>query len=195
MIVNEAKVPSSPTKEELLAFGGFSEASINGIRSSDRVRAQPYADDSQMERAMRLAKQRDYQGTALASKLSISYISDDVIISRAQKLGVSLGTSANEVATSIKDLKDVEKQRELTILERNKNISEDDPHNLFVSKVSGLCEDLTEEDGFGLDDHTDQICPEVKSSRGYKKKAVKAETTKVRRSARIRKKSEETILK
>jgi hypothetical protein len=136
---------------------------------------------------MGLAIQRDYQGTALASKLSISYISDDVIISRAQKLGVSLGTSANEVATSIKDLKDVEKQRELTILERNKNISEDDPHNLFVSKVSGLCEDLTEEDGFGLDDHTDQICPEVKSSRGCKKKAVKVETTKVRRSARIRK--------
>jgi hypothetical protein len=138
VIANAAKVPNSPTREELLSFGGYSEASINGICSSDRVRAQPNADDSQMERAMR---------TISTSKLSISHISDDVIVSRARKLGFSLGKSANEIATTIKNLKYIEKQMELAILEHNKKLSEHHPHNIFVSKVSGLCADLTEEDG------------------------------------------------
>nr|XP_051221923.1 uncharacterized protein LOC127340189 [Lolium perenne] len=54
--------PRSPTREQLIAFGGISEPAFNGIRSSDRIRAQPNADVSQMERAIQLAQQRDNQG-------------------------------------------------------------------------------------------------------------------------------------
>jgi hypothetical protein len=72
---------------------------------------------------------------------------------------------------------------------------------LFVSKVSGLCEDLTEEDlaendMIGLDDgHTDQTCHdflEVKAKGVAKRKTrvsekVVVEKPIVRRSSRIRK--------
>jgi hypothetical protein len=52
--------------------------------------------------------------------------------------------------------------------------------------VSGLCEDLTEEDSWGGDDHTDQSCQEVTITRKRNKKIV-VEKTKVRRSSRIKK--------
>jgi hypothetical protein len=179
--------PSLPTREELIAFGGISEPAFNGIRSSDRLRAQPNADASQLERAMQLAQQRDNQGKASVSKLSITSLSNDEILSRVNKLGVSFGKSSTEVANSINLLKAVEKEREFNILEHNKIPSDDDPHNLFVSKVSGLCEDLTEEEEIGLEGHTNHICQEAKSSLFCSKRVFKVEQPRVRRSARIKK--------
>ncbi|KAK1613558.1 hypothetical protein QYE76_019075 [Lolium multiflorum] len=48
-----------PSMEEVISFGGISRGSDMGIRSSDRIRAQPNADATQMERAMDLAQRRD----------------------------------------------------------------------------------------------------------------------------------------
>jgi hypothetical protein len=84
-------------------------------------------------------------------------------------------------------LKAVEKEREFNILEHNKIPSDDDPHNLVVSKVSGLCEDLTEEEEIGLEGHTNHICQEAKSSLFCSKRVFKVEQPRVRRSARIKK--------
>jgi hypothetical protein len=193
--VNTGDFPRSPTREELIAFGGISEPAFNGIRSSDRIRAQPNADVSQMERAIQLAQQRDNQGKASVSKHSFTSLSNDEILSRANKLGVSFGKTSNQVADSIIMLKAVENERECTILERKKRTSDDDPHNLFVSKVSGLCEDLTEEETFGLEDHTDHFCQEAKSGHARSKRFIKVEQPKVRRSARIKKNQKKKILK
>ncbi|KAM0829410.1 hypothetical protein ACQ4PT_066884 [Festuca glaucescens] len=50
----------SPTQqhsmEEIIAYGGIPQAGSVGLRSSDRIRAQPNADATQLERAMDLAK-------------------------------------------------------------------------------------------------------------------------------------------
>jgi hypothetical protein len=186
-VVNTGDFSRSPTREELIAFGGISEPAFNGIRSSDRIRAQPNADVSQMERAIQLSQQRDNQGKASVSKHSFTSLSNDEILARANKLGVSFGKTSNQVADSIIMLKAVENERECTILERKKRTSDDDPHNLFVSKVSGLCEDLTEEETFGLEDHTDHFCQEAKSGHARSKRFIKVEQPKVRRSARIKK--------
>jgi hypothetical protein len=44
-VLEEAK---SFSRDEVIAFGGISEASVRGIRSSARIEAQPNADDTQM---------------------------------------------------------------------------------------------------------------------------------------------------
>jgi hypothetical protein len=92
--VNTGDFPRSPTREELIAFGGISEPAFNGIRSSERIRAQPNADVSQMERAIQLAQQRDNQGKASVPKHSFTSLSNDEILARANKLGVSFGKTS-----------------------------------------------------------------------------------------------------
>jgi hypothetical protein len=43
------------SKEEVIKFGGISENVAKGMRSSDRIRAQPNADATQIERAQERA--------------------------------------------------------------------------------------------------------------------------------------------
>nr|XP_051199363.1 uncharacterized protein LOC127312853 [Lolium perenne] len=50
---------NKPSMEEVISFGGISRGSDMGLRSSDRIRRQPNADATQMERAMDLAQRRD----------------------------------------------------------------------------------------------------------------------------------------
>ena len=45
-----------PSEAEIFAFGGIPDASLVGLRSSDRIRNQPNADSSIMERAMHRAQ-------------------------------------------------------------------------------------------------------------------------------------------
>jgi hypothetical protein len=167
-----SKACLSPSKEEIIAFGGIPEGAAAGIRSSDRICAQPNGDDTQMQRAMRLAQLCDQNGMSSEPKLSINSFSIDDIKSRTLKLGVSLGVLDSEIGKSINLLKNVETERNLVILERKINTCDEDPRNLFVSKVSGLCEDLTEEDSWGGDDHTDQSCQEVTITRKHNKTIV-----------------------
>ena len=54
--------PFSPTKvstADIVAFGGIPEPSSAGLRSSNRLRAQPNADVPMLERAMKIVEQRD----------------------------------------------------------------------------------------------------------------------------------------
>jgi hypothetical protein len=50
-----------PSIAEVTAFGGIPDPNFGGHRSSVRVRAQPDADELQMERAMRAAKLHDIE--------------------------------------------------------------------------------------------------------------------------------------
>jgi hypothetical protein len=77
---------------------------------------------------------------------------------------------------SVKTIKDVEHDMDLVILKRNNNANHDDPHNLFVSEVSGLCEDPMMEDALDLDDNTYQIFHEVEVTRTHKCKIVDKST-------------------
>jgi hypothetical protein len=65
-------------------------------RSSERVRAQPNADATQLERAVSPTSKKNVlilpsTDPKSKSKLSLLSIPDEVIIERASKLGVSLG--------------------------------------------------------------------------------------------------------
>lgn len=53
---------TSIPREKLIAFGGIPEAMATGLRSSTRIREQPNADATQMERAMDRANSRDMAG-------------------------------------------------------------------------------------------------------------------------------------
>lgn len=146
-------ISSTPSREETIAFGGIPEVIVAGIRSSERIRAQPNADAPQMERAMERAHSRNMSGAAITPKFSFRNISDNSVIARASKLGFSLVKSPSEITLSVKNLKYIEKDRVITILDNNLSINDENPHKLFVSKVSGLCEDLADEDFVGLEDH------------------------------------------
>ena len=126
-------------------------------------------------------------GIMSPSKFSFCNIPDCSVVARACKLGVSLGKSQSEIASSVKDLKNVEYNRHLTRLSNNIGKEDNDPHCLYVSQVSGLCEDLTEEDNLAMADHTDLQRHRATYTRGRKKKSV--DKSKVRRSARLRKSS------
>ena len=95
---------SMPTMAEMVAFGGISDG-LAGVRSSDRIRAQPLADATQLQRAIHLAQQRDSPGMLSNSKLSFISITNDQIIARASRLGISLGESPSAISSSINLIK------------------------------------------------------------------------------------------
>jgi hypothetical protein len=128
---------------------------------------------------------RFIQGLSSAPKHSILNFPDHVIADRASRLGVSLGDSPSLIDASVQILKATEEDRYLTMLKSKVSTVEDDPQNLFVSKVSALCEVLTDEEVLGLDDHKDPSNKNVHVTRTRKKKSY--DKTKVRRSSRIRK--------
>ena len=119
------------------------------------------------------------------SKLSILNIPNDEIIARASRLGISLGESPSAITASVNLVKETEYDRSLVILQKNLRTLENDPKILLVSKVSGLCEDLLEEDALGNKDHTDpdQMVFKVKSNRGKNG----SNQVRVRRSSRLKK--------
>jgi hypothetical protein len=150
---------------------------------------------------MHLAQQCQVPGSTFEHNFSILKMSDNVIVNRASKLGVSLGNSSVAALSSVRDIKEVEHQRELVILNKKNSVEETNPQNLFVSKISCLCQDLTEEDltedeMIVLDDgHTDQICHNFlkEKAKGVAKrktrvsKKVVVEKPIVRRSLRVQK--------
>ena len=71
------------------------------------------------------------------------------------------------------------------MLNKNLNALDEDPHNLFVSKVSGLCDDLEEEEADELRDQTDHLGQLSTRKRGRKKIVVDKKN--LRRSARLKK--------
>jgi hypothetical protein len=78
------------TQEKIVAFGGIQEESRRDVRSSGRLRTQPNADMTQMERAMMIAKKRAETpviGMSIPKPISIMSFSNDQIIGNVQSLG------------------------------------------------------------------------------------------------------------
>jgi hypothetical protein len=85
-----------PSTEEVIAFGGIPQPTA-GVRSSKRLGGQPDADMPRLEKAMKNAHLRDEVFTTGQSAIpmhSICNIPDSEIVKRANRIGVSLVTSA-----------------------------------------------------------------------------------------------------
>jgi hypothetical protein len=93
-------------------------------RSRDRVHAQDNADATQMERAVALAQKKNGHASAgthhnLKSKVSFLSLSNNQIVARASKLGVSLGVYVDQVASSVQKIKSIEIDHRITYLKNN----------------------------------------------------------------------------
>jgi hypothetical protein len=91
-------------RKEIIDYGGITEASMMTPRSSEQVRSQANADATQLERAIVLAQKKDdayLSGTCkkLKSRLSFLSLTDNEIMCKASKLGVSLGASDSQIAS------------------------------------------------------------------------------------------------
>jgi hypothetical protein len=144
---------------EVINFGGIQPSSAMGLRSSNRLRAQPNADDTQMERAMMIAQKRDNvqtQGTPSSNKHSFYSFSDEQIIDKAKSIGISLGDTLESRLKSARLVKDIEKQRTVTFL-NSANLQEQNtgeaPICLVISRASNLCDDLYEDHEANVDVH------------------------------------------
>jgi hypothetical protein len=179
------------SKDELIAFGGIPEPSAANIRSSERLRAQPDHDATQMERAQLRAATKNspaVKGNKIAHSLSIASLTNDVIIERANCLGVSLGCSHSQVNDSIQHIKSVDYERTLVMLKKREEKSKhenEDVHSLHMQNIISLSEDLGEEEHVGSQDHEDSILPDIKVTRASRKKP-KVQIA-VRKSARLNK--------
>jgi hypothetical protein len=92
------------SQADIIAFGGIAMETAAEVRSSDRIRAQPNADDTQLERAQRLAQAKDHAtspGTNFINKYSLKYFTNEAVVATASKLGISLGKSPNEIEESV----------------------------------------------------------------------------------------------
>jgi hypothetical protein len=159
----------------MVAFGGVP---LGGICSSERIHAQPNAEATQLEKAQKIAQQRDQamaKGTDLISKFSIASIPNEVVIARASKLGISLGDSPTQVSSSIKSIKEVDLQRTLVMLQRNEEKvkkGESTISNLVLEKAIELSADLEEEEQQGSEGHKDLTLPVPKQKCAYKRKTT-----------------------
>ena len=178
------------SKQEVITFGGISESSATGIRSSARIRAQPNADAQVMEWAQHKAYARDpgyNSGNIISPKFTIASIPTEVVIARASKLGVSLGKSPEQINSSVEFIKDLDLNRALTILERSSGHDlgeKDDMGSLVLQEAIVLSEDLQLEENKALEDHKDLTPRPVKTTRVGKKAAKN--TSVVRRSDRLK---------
>jgi hypothetical protein len=180
----------------VIKFGGISKKSAVGVRSSDRIRAQPNADVSQLERAQERAQIRDYgisSGTKLISKFNLASLPNEIIVARASKLGVSLGVTPSQVDSSIDTIKDLDLERTLTMLKRKENnqkILDEGDSSLVFTEASSLCDDLIESAPDELHTHKEEAARGGRAKtlrRGAKKK--RPDIMGVRRSSRLNKKS------
>jgi hypothetical protein len=116
------------TPQQVIEFGWIREEDVRGVRSSGRLSAQPNADATQMERAMKIAKQRadlPVLGKSPLKSPSITLFTDDHIVQNDVALGVSLGNSHSDCVASARLIKDVELQRNLTMLKKSDSLVKD----------------------------------------------------------------------
>jgi hypothetical protein len=180
---------TTPTLEEVIAFGGISGASQTEVRSCARIRAQPDADNTIMEKATKLQQHHDggFSGIKSPSKLSFVSIPNAEIIDRSSRLGVSLGKNLDEAVENILLMKGIEEERSLVMLQKNNTTNYEadaGPSNLLVSEVSALCEDLVEDEleDIDLDELVTQPLPPIKEKKSRQRKIY--DTTNIRRSNR-----------
>jgi hypothetical protein len=177
--------------EEVIAFGGIKSQEVTGVRSSGKLRAQPNADATQLEKAMMLAQRRNESfAQGISQSHSLLNFSDADIIHNATVLGISMGNSHTEQISAAHKIKDNELQRTLTILKKNESVSDncgDMMPCLIVSHASDLVVDLDDEDHL-MDDNVMCTSPVANKIRRNKKKKS-YDKNKVRRSNRIRNKN------
>jgi hypothetical protein len=186
-------------KKDVIAFGGISEEVVFGVRTSERIKAQPNADVTQLERAQQNAQARDdilYSGTNISSKFTIASIPNEVVVARASKLGISLGVSPSNVSTSINKIKDIDLQRTLIMLRNKSEVQskEDDTFSsLVMDEANGLSSDLVDEEHPSLEGHKDPPLRPTKPIRVYKRRI--RDVAVVRRcSARLKNKNKNSVL-
>jgi hypothetical protein len=155
-----------------LAFGDVSAA---GIRSSERIKKQPNAEATQLERAQGLAMQRDQamaSGISSAFNFSLASFPNDSIVSRVAKLGVKLGESPRQIQEFVNNLKDTDLQRTLVMLKRNEDKiknGQDSISESVLQDAMDLSADLNEEEQQGSFGHEDQDLLSPKQKRRGKK--------------------------
>jgi hypothetical protein len=173
---------------DVAAFGGIPVPTLS-VRASDRIRAQPNADDTQLEKAMQNASFR-HGFTApgkILSKPSIVSLSNEDIVAKANRLGISFGKSKNEVLKAVESIKEVEVNRTLVILKKNveNQLNKDEGQNsLLTSKLSSLTGDLLIEEAQEQWEQDDLLMPIINLKKPRRKKEF--DLSGVRRSARFK---------
>jgi hypothetical protein len=180
------------SREEVVAFGGIQDPAVMSPRSSERVWAQSNADATQMERDVSLTNKKNVMislGTNLKfqSKLSLLSLSDDVIIHRASKLGVSLGDSNDRRIESVNIIKNLEMDRRVVFLKNNLDSTSDSIDNsMVISRASNLCGDLSDEADKHMEENLDIPLIGLRAKKGKTKKGKDIKVS-VRRSTRLKK--------
>jgi hypothetical protein len=180
----------TPSRDQVISFGGINESAAVRSSARGRLRAQPNADATQLERAMMIAQRRDdiqMPGTRAPNALSILAFSDDQIVQKASTLGVSLGCSQKNRMAAASLIKETEVQRSLTILKKNDAVVDKglfDSSNMLVSRASNLCEDLVDDENFMSDAQIEHLVQDKKAVVFYRKKSY--DKANVRRSKRIK---------
>jgi hypothetical protein len=179
--------------EDVVKFGGISPPSKD-LRSSERIRVQHNADDSQMARAQQLAQAKNvahFSGTPTVSKFSLCAISDDTIFQRAQKLGVSLGGTSSQVTNTIANIKQVDNKRTLIMLSKSLEEKEKVDSDIQIGTLQ-LAQDLTSDLQCEDNLSAEELVPvrEKKIVKVYKRREKKDKLAPrvVRRSVRLSKK-------
>jgi hypothetical protein len=180
------------SNEELISFGGIPNSNAS-IRSSERIRAQYNADDTQMEWAMHLAEAKNigsFQGTNAHSKFFLHSISHDDIVARTLKLGVALGSSDCEVSNTIDEIKRSDANRTMIMLSKNIDEKMDvqlDLASTTLNQATLLANDLEDEEtALEAEDILNLTLAEIKKHRKGKK-VLRAKPVVIRRSSRLKK--------
>jgi hypothetical protein len=137
---------------------------------------QANADDTQLERAMHLSAAKNtgsFTGKSENSRFFLISISNDDVLARADKLGVSLGESPRTTLDTINLIKNADTARTLIML--TKNLEEklgrpDDSNSEVLNHASLLSSDLGENEGEGSDDILGLTLAEIKLKSSLKKK-------------------------
>jgi hypothetical protein len=106
---------------EVINFGGISQAN-SLVRSSERIRGQANADDTQMVRAMHLTEAKNKgssSGNLNNSKFFLSSIPHERVIANASKMGVSLGEYQSDVLNTLDFTNRNDSKRNLVMLSKN----------------------------------------------------------------------------
>ena len=126
-------------------------------------------------------------GTSMHPIHSINSFSDDEIIHRASRIGISLGKNKLDAIKSVRDLKACEKERSIQILRKSVILPANEEIHSRVAKAIDLAEDLLDDGVDELGGQADIPILPTKATRGRPKKGSKGSA--VRRSNRLKKKN------
>jgi hypothetical protein len=180
----------NPMAFDVASFGGIAPPALS-VQASDMIRAQPNADATQMERAMQnISHIHDLISTGNDKhKPSLASLSDEDILVKASRLGISLGKNSNEVLKAVQSIKEVDVKQSLVILKKNVDAQlhkEEGQNSMLISKFSSLTGDLIIDEAQENLEHDDLLMPIINLRKVRKKKEF--DLSGVRRSTRYKNK-------